>query len=118
MLAIYESPFMQELRQEWFEQGIKQGIKRGVAQGLEQGEHRTRIETIAQILAIRFQVPLGEFDKKLESLDTEILKELVEVALTAEALEQFEIRVETALRQLKGEENTPSKGREKRDGQI
>ena len=113
MPIIRESPIIQELQTEWFEKGIERGlekgiergIERGIEQGLEQGieqglerglvkgERNTRIESIAQILTIRFHAPLGEFDEAMRPLSLEALKELAEVALTVDNLAQFKTKL-------------------------
>ncbi len=47
------------------------------------------LETLYQILIIRFEVVLGDFDKRFALLDLKALKELSEVALTAQTLPEF-----------------------------
>ncbi len=86
MQIVQESPIIQELRQGWLEEGREEGRE----EGHEEGERKAKIESLGQILAIRFDVALGEFDKHFEELDLKPLKELTEVALTVDSLAKFE----------------------------
>ncbi len=48
------------------------------------------LETLYQILIIRFEVALGDYDEHFETLDLKSLKELSKVALTVQTLAEFE----------------------------
>lgn len=82
MEVIKESPIIQELYQLGFEEGREKGR--------EEGQRKAILEVLYQILAIRFDVGLGEFEKRFERLDLESLKRLNEAALTAQTLVEFE----------------------------
>ncbi len=86
MQIVHESPIIQELltekRQLW--------IKEGIEQGIERGQRKAKIESLGQILAIRLDVVLEEFDKPFETLDLQSLKALIEAALTVDTLAEFE----------------------------
>ncbi len=98
MQIVQESPIIQELRQGWLEEGREKGReegrekghKEGHKEGREEGERKAKIESLGQILVIRFGIALGEFDKHFEELDLKPLKELTEVALTVDSLTKFE----------------------------
>ena len=78
-------------RVEGFEQGIKRGIEQGLEQGLEQGERKNTIESILELLDIRFQ------DSTTETLGTTIediddltrLKQLRRAAAQVQTLAAF-----------------------------
>ncbi len=77
--------------------------KEGREEGREEGR-QAMLETLYQILIIRFEVVLGGFDERFEPLDLESLKELSEVALTAQTLIEFE----NALAEMISKVNTTS----------
>ncbi len=77
MPIIQESPIIQELQQEWMEKG------------LEKGERKATLKALRQILTLRFDVTLGEFDKRFEALDLKTLEQLNEVALMAQTQAEF-----------------------------
>ncbi len=77
MQIVQESPIIQELQQEWMEKGREEGKREATLEGLH------------QTLTIRFDIVLEEFDERFEPLDLKSLKELSEVALTAQTLTKF-----------------------------
>ena len=77
---------MPTIAQQWVEQGIAIGEKRG----LQKGRQAMLLETLYQILIIRFEVVLGDYDERFEMLDLKSLKELSKVALTVQTLAEFE----------------------------
>jgi predicted transposase YdaD len=89
MQVVQDSPIIQELRQEWLEQGREQGIEEGREQGREEGERKAALKALRQTLTIRFDIALGEFDERFESLGLKWLEQLNEVALTVQTLAEF-----------------------------
>ena len=73
------------------EQGLEQGLEQGIRQGLEQGERKNTIESILELLNIRFQ------DNTTETLETTIegiddltrLKQLRRTAAQVQTLAAF-----------------------------
>jgi Uma2 family endonuclease len=63
----------------------QQGLEQGLQQGLQQG---TR-QQLLRLLTLRFGSVPENVEQSLQSLDLNQLEELVEVALTAEAIAQF-----------------------------
>ncbi len=94
MPIVQESPIIKELSQMWLEKGREEGIEKGreegIERGIERGERKAKIESLNQILAIRFYVDLGELDQYFEKLDLKSLTELAEVALTVDSFANFE----------------------------
>lgn len=82
-----ESPIYQSI----FEKGRAQGIEQGKVQGIEQAERNNTIETILEIIGIRFQVrPTGTINSAIESIDDlSRLKALRRAASQVESLEAF-----------------------------
>ncbi len=72
---------MPTIAQQWVEQGKEIGKKEG---------RQAMLETLYQILIIRFEVVGGDFDERFEGLDLEVLKKLSEVALKVQSLAEFE----------------------------
>ncbi len=91
MHIIQESPIIQELQQEWLKKGREEG-------------REAMVDTLYQILIIRFEIVLGSFDKHFERLELKALKELSDVALTAQTLPDFE----NALTKIVAKINIPS----------
>jgi Uma2 family endonuclease len=67
------------------QQGLEQGLQQGLEQGLQQGARRQ----LLRLLTTRFGSVPEDVETRLQSLDLNQLEELVEVALTAEAIAQF-----------------------------
>ena len=67
-------------------------LEKGRAQGIEQGERKKAIETILELIDIRFQVrPTGTLNSAIESInDLSRLSELHRAAAQVESLEAFE----------------------------
>jgi len=63
----------------------QQGLEQGLQQGLEQGAR----QHLLRLLTLRFGSVPENVEQSLQSLDLNQLEELVEVALTAEAIAQF-----------------------------
>jgi hypothetical protein len=83
MQVIQESPILQEVFAERFEQGVQKGA------------HEARLESLYEILSVRFQVNEAYFEQlNLERLDLETLKKLSEIALTVSDLTAFENAIE------------------------
>ncbi len=82
MQVVQESPIIQELQQEWLEKGQQKGR--------QEGERKATLEGLHQILTIRFDIVLEEFEERFEQLDLKSLKQLNEVALTVQTLVEFE----------------------------
>ena len=84
-----ESPVYQSI--------LKKGIAQGIEQGIEQGERKYAIETILEIIDVRFQVrPPRIINSAIESIDDlSRLKALHRAALQVESLEAFEHLLET-----------------------
>ncbi len=83
---------MPTIAQEWIEQGKAIGKKQGRQEGQQEGRQegcQAMLETLYQILIIRFEIVLGDFDEHFELLDLKALKELSEVALTVQTLAEF-----------------------------
>ncbi len=55
----------------------------------QQGERKATLEGLHQILTIRFEVGVENFDEFLKQLDLKSLKQLNEVALTVQTLVEF-----------------------------
>jgi hypothetical protein len=68
--------------------GIQEGRKEGREEGIQEGR-KAMIETISQILTVRFNVESDYFEKELEQLSLDRLKSLSKMALTVE-LDEFE----------------------------
>jgi flagellar biosynthesis/type III secretory pathway protein FliH len=68
------------------QQGLEQGLQQGLEQGLQQGARRQ----LLRLLTTRFGSIPEDVETRLQSLDLNQLEELLEVALTAEAIAQFE----------------------------
>ncbi len=75
---------------EGHKEGHKEGLREGKKEGLGKGERKATLKALSQILSVRFDVGLGEFDKRFELLDLRSLEQLNEVALTVQALAEFE----------------------------
>ena len=69
-----QSPFYDHVIQRGIERGIEQGYK----QGIEQGERNNTVESILELLSIRFKIDTTEAIKSdIESIDSlERLKQL------------------------------------------
>ncbi len=67
------------------QQGLEQSLQQGLEQGLQQGARRQ----LLRLLTTRFGSVPEDVETRLQSLDLNQLEELVEVALTAEAIAQF-----------------------------
>ncbi len=89
---------MPTIAQQWIEQGWtkgrqegrQEGLKEGLEKGLEKGERKARVESLNQIVTLRFSVELGKFEKQVARLTLKTLKKLTEIALTVESLADFE----------------------------
>ncbi len=73
------------------EQGIEQGIKQGIEQGIEQGERKASIESLLDVLEVRFQSSEAQTLKpKIESIEElQTLKQLLREALQVSSLDEF-----------------------------
>jgi predicted transposase YdaD len=94
MHILKESPILEEALLEEFEKGEQIGEQKGEQKGKQKGKQESSLAALYQTLTIRF----GAYESYLakynfELLDTEALRELNEVALTAESLAEFEDRV-------------------------
>ncbi len=77
-------------RKEGRKEGLEKGRKEGLEKGLEKGEHKATLKALNQILTVRFDIVLGEFDERFEPLDLKSLGQLTEVALKVQTLAEFE----------------------------
>jgi len=71
------------------QQGLQQGLEQGLQQGLQQGLEQGTRQQLLRLLTLRFGSVPENVEQSLQSLDLNQLEELVEVALTAEAIAQF-----------------------------
>ena len=73
-----QSPFYDHVIQRGIERGIEQGYKQGIEQGIEQGERNNTVESILELLSIRFKIDTTEaIESDIESIDSlERLKQL------------------------------------------
>lgn len=90
MDIVKQSPIIQELLTHEHQLGFAEGHEKGREEGREEGERKAALEALRQTLTIRFNVVLGEFDKRIEQHNLRSLKQLNEVALTAQTLPDFE----------------------------
>jgi len=97
MQVVQESPIIQELQQEWIEKGRQEGRQEGKREATLRGLH--------QILTLRFDVALREFDERFEQLDLKSLEHLNEVGLTVQTLAEFEKALADVLSQLEAPED-------------
>lgn len=74
--------------------GIKEGIDIGRQEGIDIGR-RVVIETILQILAMRFTIKKEHLEPTLKQLSLEALQTLSEIALTVKSLDEFEAGLKT-----------------------
>ena len=70
--------------------GRKEGLEEGLREGRKEGERKATLKGLNQILTIRFDVVLGEFDEQFELLELKSLEQLNEMALTVRTLAEFE----------------------------
>jgi hypothetical protein len=70
--------------------GREEGIDIGITKGREEGRREAMVETISQILLLRIAVKTGHFEKALNCLPLDALKELSKIALTVETISEFE----------------------------
>lgn len=92
MEFVKESTILQELMQE----------------GYEKGKREATLKALHQALTIRFHIASGDFDERLEQLDTDALEKLNTVALTVQSLAAFEKALADMLSRL--EETSPQFG--------
>lgn len=70
-------------------QGLQQGLEQGLQQGLEQGLQQGTLRQLLRILTARFGSVSPEIQTQLATLAVNQLEELVDLAITAETLEEF-----------------------------
>jgi len=113
MTIVKESPIIQELltqeRQLGFEEGLEKGQEKGREKGREEGERKATLKGLHQILTIRFDVALGDFDERFEQLDLKSLEQLNEIALTAQTLAEFEEALAEMLSELEAAQDHSDK---------
>lgn len=89
-----ESPLMKALLTQEFEKGVQEGHQegrqKGLGQGLEKGQYKAKREALGQILSIRFELPLTQYDHLLEDCTLADLDKLTELALRAKIPLEFE----------------------------
>ena len=77
--------------QHFTEQGIKQGIEQGIEQGIKQGERKAAIESLLDVLDVRFQSSevqtLNPIIESIEELPH--LRELLREAVQVPSLDEF-----------------------------
>jgi hypothetical protein len=80
---MYESSVIQHF--------TEQGIKQGIEQGIEQGERKAAIESLLDVLDVRFQYSEAQTLKpKIESIEElQMLKQLHREALQVPSLDEF-----------------------------
>ena len=106
---------MPTIAQQWVEQGWTKGHRAGKQEGIEKGERKAKVESLNQIIALRFSVELGKFEKQLAKLTLKDLKDLTEIALTVESLADFEKALTDMYLKNQDEdtENTPQSDKDK-----
>ena len=80
---MYESSVIQHF--------TEQGIKQGIEQGIEQGERKAAIESLLDVLDVRFQSSEAQTLKpKIESIEElQMLKQLHREAVQVPSLDEF-----------------------------
>jgi predicted transposase YdaD len=76
--------------------------------GFEEGERKATLKGLHQILTIRFDVALREFDERFEQLDLKPLEQLNEVALMVQTLAEFENALGEMLSMLEAAQGHPN----------
>jgi predicted transposase YdaD len=72
------------------EKGLRQGLQQGLQHGLQQGARLARLETLVQILTHRFGSLPSRVRARLSDLDAVQLERLIDAALDADSLSDFE----------------------------
>ena len=97
---------MPTLAEKWMKQGYEQGFKEGYEEEykkrFEEGQREATIDTLNQIITIRFLA-------KLTQLDLKSLKDLTEVALTVQNLAEFEEALAKLLNKSQAKEDKQAK---------
>ena len=82
-----------EGRQEGLEQGRQEGRKEGLEKGLEQGrqegQRHGRVQSICDVLEVRFGTVPPRLTHTLSSMTDEALRKLTKSALTVSSLQEF-----------------------------
>lgn len=104
MTIVKESPIIQELLMQERQLGFAEGEEKG----LEKGERKATLKGLHQILTIRFEVALGDFDERFEPLELKSLEQLNEIALTVKTLVEFEEALTEMLSKLETTQDHPN----------
>ena len=86
MQLVQLSPIIQELLLERFQKGREEGHK----QGHILGRFQEMLKALQKMLAFRFGVEYGRFEKRLSPLNLMALEQLEEAVFTVQSLAEFE----------------------------
>ncbi len=85
-----EATFIDDWIEEGVQRGVERGMEKGLRQGLQQGVRLARLETLVQILTHRFGSLPSKVRAQLSDLDAVQLERLIDAALDADSLSDFE----------------------------
>lgn len=87
MAILRESPWYNELVKEGLEQGLQQGLEQGHQQGLQQGLQEGQAEMLLFVLNRRYGATTPELTRRIRGLNTNQLRQLADVAISAPSLD-------------------------------
>lgn len=96
LMGTIAQEYIREGIQIGLEQGLEKGLEQGLEKGLEQGKLNALRENIAELLAVRLDVPQETYREVLAEIDEAIvLRRLFSIAATAETIAVFDAELPT-----------------------